>query len=416
MTVTRVITAPAMGGFFYDDQKAIRSGVDRDGFVYRGDPQTPGFENIRIPGAALGIGFMLSDGTTAWGDAVSVQYSGTAGRDPLFDPVIIEELVRQVIAPRIVGRAAPDLIGNTEAVMAYVDGARLPIAVEYGVSQALLRAAAIARNLTMAEVICADFGLTLPCLPIPLFAQSGDDRYLNVDKMILKSVDILPHGLINSREKFGRAGEVFLEYARWVAARTQEIGRPGYRPVLHFDFYGWIGIEIGQEPSDIARYIARIAEAVPGFELNVECPADYGSLDAQLDAYADIVEQVDQLCPSVRIVADEYCNTLSDVERFCDARAAHIIQIKTPDVGNLLDTVRAIRYAKSADIGAYSGGSCAETDLSARACVHVAVASAASMMLAKPGMGVDEGIAIVGNEQSRLLATIRSRQQSELAE
>jgi len=31
-------------------------------------------------------------------------------------------------------------------------------------------------------------------------------------------------------------------------------------------------------------------------------------------------------------------------------------------------------------------------------------------MLAKPGMGVDEGISIVGNEQSRLLATLRARQ------
>jgi methylaspartate ammonia-lyase len=31
------------------------------------------------------------------------------------------------------------------------------------------------------------------------------------------------------------------------------------------------------------------------------------------------------------------------------------------------------------------------------------------MMLAKPGMGVDEGLTIVGNEQSRLLAILASR-------
>jgi methylaspartate ammonia-lyase len=29
------------------------------------------------------------------------------------------------------------------------------------------------------------------------------------------------------------------------------------------------------------------------------------------------------------------------------------------------------------------------------------------MMLAKPGMGVDEGLSIVGNEQARLLAILR---------
>ena len=39
----------------------------------------------------------------------------------------------------------------------------------------------------------------------------------------------------------------------------------------------------------------------------------------------------------------------------------------------------------------------------------VAVATQAEMMLAKPGMGVDEGVSIVGNEQNRLLAVIRDR-------
>jgi methylaspartate ammonia-lyase len=29
------------------------------------------------------------------------------------------------------------------------------------------------------------------------------------------------------------------------------------------------------------------------------------------------------------------------------------------------------------------------------------------MLLAKPGMGVDEALSIVGNEQARLLATLR---------
>jgi methylaspartate ammonia-lyase len=58
-------------------------------------------------------------------------------------------------------------------------------------------------------------------------------------------------------------------------------------------------------------------------------------------------------------------------------------------------------------VGAYVGGSCVETDLSARVSVHVAVATQADMLLAKPGMGVDEALSIVGNEQARLLATLR---------
>ena len=50
------------------------------------------------------------------------------------------------------------------------------------------------------------------------------------------------------------------------------------------------------------------------------------------------------------------------------------------------------------------GGTCAETDVSARACTHVAMAVGATQVLAKPGMGVDEPLMIVDNEMARTLA------------
>jgi methylaspartate ammonia-lyase len=252
-------------------------------------------------------------------------------------------------------------------------------------------------------------GLSAPTQPVPLFAQSGDDRHNAVDTMILKQVDVLPHGLINSAAKFGPDGATFREYLRWVARRIEELGAPGYRPTLHFDLYGWIGLGIGTDPAAIARFIGSCAADVPGYTLHIECPADYGSREATITRYAEIVARLDDCTDTARIVADEHCNTLADIEAFIAGRAAHVIQIKTPDVGNLLDTGRAIVAAREAGIGAYSGGTSAETDLSARACVHVALAARATMMLAKPGMGVNEGLTIVGNEQARTLTEIAAR-------
>lgn len=405
--ITDIILAPANGAFFYDDQAAIRGGLEHDGFAYRGSPVTRGFPSVRMPAAALSIGLLLDDGGVVWGDMVSVQYSGAAGRDPLFEREAITSITRDRLAPRLLGRDAADALGNCD--YAFAAEAELPLAIAYGASQALIAAAAHARRVTMAEVIAQTFDLAPPTKPVPLFAQSGDERYLNVDKMVLKRVDILPHGLINSREKFGPDGAVFLEYLRWVAARATELGGADYRPTLHFDMYGWIGLGYSDEPVQIADFIARAADAVPEHQLHIEAPADYASKPAQIDKYADISAALDKLGSSAKIVADEYCNTLADVQDFCDARAAHLVQIKTPDIGSLFDTARAIAYAKAAGVGAYCGGTSAETDVSARACVHVALALRADMMLAKPGMGVDEGITIVGNEQSRTLALIRKR-------
>ena len=80
-----------------------------------------------------------------------------------------------------------------------------------------------------------------------------------------------------------------------------------------------------------------------------------------------------------------------------------MIQIKTPDLGGLHHCIEAVLDCRRHGVLAHIGGSCCETDRSARACVHVAMATGADQILAKPGMGVDEGLSIVGNEMARTL-------------
>ncbi|RWB36208.1 MAG: methylaspartate ammonia-lyase [Mesorhizobium sp.] len=407
MQIKDVLLAPGNGAFFYDDQAAIGAGAIQDGFIYFGEPVTPGFKSIRVRASALSIGLVLTDDTVVWGDMMNVQYSGAGGRDPLFDVAQTSDLTSRVMTPRLLEVDASQYLDACAQVFKPCKQERLPLAVEYGVSQALLRAAGHLHRKTMAEVVCTEFDLPVPTSRVPIYCQSGDAREINVDKMILKAVDVLPHGLINSQRKFGVNGHTFMDFVKWVATRTRQIGRPGYHPVLHFDVYGWIGQEIGLEPQQIADFICRVADTVPGFTLNIECPADFGSTKAQIDNYARIVSILDDRGSSARIVVDERCNTLEDIRLFAEARAAHLIQIKTPDVGSLADTARAVLLCKENKVGAYVGGSCTETDLSAQASVHVSVATQADMMLAKPGMGVDEAFSIVGNEQNRLLATLK---------
>lgn len=406
MKIADILSAPATGAFFYDDQLAIRAGVEQDGFLYRGVPLTPGFEAIRVPARALSIGLMLEDGHPVWGDMMGVQYSAGGGRDPLFDPERAAMLVREVLTPRLLGLEFTSFRHACAEVLALADSAALPRAVAYGVSQALLRAVAHAGRKTMAEVIVEEFGLPRPSGKVPLYAQSGDARHVAVDKMILRSVDVLPHGLINSREKFGDRGDAFLEFVGWVARRIRTIGATDYRPKLHFDVYGWVGLTFGLDPVAIADFIARAADAAAPFPFQIESPADFGAMEAQLVGFVDISAQLERLGCDAKIAADEWCNDLADVRAFIAARAAHILQIKMPDVGSVADTITAAVECKAAGIGAYVGGSCVETDLSAQVSVHVGVATQADMLLAKPGMGVDEALSIVGNEQNRLLALL----------
>jgi methylaspartate ammonia-lyase len=108
----------------------------------------------------------------------------------------------------------------------------------------------------------------------------------------------------------------------------------------------------------------------------------------------------------VQLVADEWANTLEDIRAFVEAAAADMIQIKLPDLGGLHNAVEAVLACRSAGVGAFVGGSYAETDLAARASVHVALATQADLLMAKPGLGVDESISLVQNEMARTLVQI----------
>jgi len=404
MKVIDIVFAHGQGAFFYDDQAAIQKGAVSDGFLYQGSSVTPGFRSIRIPAESLGIGLVLSDGSIAWGDMMSVQYSGAGGRDPVFQSKVAEEISRAQIVPRLVGY---DLMSFKDACGHAIGSEPFPFAVRYGLSQALLRGVSLAQRATMAEVIRKEFQIKGDWGAVPIYAQCGDSRDVNVDKMILKHVDILPHGLINSPAKFGRRGEIFEQFVQSVVKRIETIGSKDYRPTLHFDVYGCIGREFGLDAEKIAGFIARVSEKTGKLRIQIEAPADFGSLDAQIDGYAQIREALRKLGSNARVVVDERCNSLDDIRLFAAARAADIIQIKMPDVGSVSDTIEAVLVCQKNDVGAYVGGSCVETDLSAQVSVHVAVATKADMLLAKPGMGVDEGLSIVVNEQARLLATVR---------
>ena len=112
----------------------------------------------------------------------------------------------------------------------------------------------------------------------------------------------------------------------------------------------------------------------------------------------------------MRIVVDEWCNTLDDVRAFVAAGAADVIHVKTPDLGSIGNTAEALLLARDAGLAAYCGGTCNETDRSAQVTAHVAMACQATQVLAKPGMGVDEGLMIVGNEMARTAALVRARE------
>lgn len=411
MKIKKVLATEGLNGFYNDDKTAIKKGAKMDGFIYRGEPLTPGFKTIRMPGIAVSIIFILEDGSYAFGDCSSVQYAAVGGREPYLTAGEMVRLAMEKITPAFEGREVTTFRKMSMEIEEIEHrGQKINSSVRYGASQAVLDAVGKIRRLTAAEVVADEYGTEVSTEPIRINAQSGDDRYTNVDKMILKRAGFMPHGLINNMEqKLGRDGEIFLNYVRWVKNRIFDIGEKDYQPVLRFDVYGTIGEAFQNNVPRIVDYLRKVREAAHPLELFIEMPVDMGNKEDQFKVMGEIKKGLREKGIDVNLIIDEYANTFEEIKEWADSDACDMVQVKTADLGALHNSVEAVLYCKKVGKKVYLGGSCTETDQSARLCANIALATQPFACSGKPGMGVDEALMIINNEMQRVLAICKAR-------
>ena len=408
MKIVDIVCSSGRTGFYFDDQRAIKKGAVSDGTTYIGEPVTEGFTSVRQSGESISVMIILEDKQIAFGDCAAVQYSGAGGRDPLFLADDFIPIIYEYVKPVLIGKEVDsfkqlcELIENIR-----VNNKKLHTAIRYGVTQAILDAVAKSNHILMCDVIAKEYSTNVSDEIIPIFTQSGDARYENADKMIIKKAQVMPHALINNvPEKLGYDGEILKNYVEWLRNRIIKIrNNDNYSPVIHIDVYGTLGSIFGNDNYEgIVKYLGELEKVASPFKLRIEGSVDVEDREKQMLALKEITKLIDDKGINVEIVADEWCNTLEDIKYFADNKAGHMVQIKTPDLGGINNIVEAVLYCKNKNIGAYQGGTCNETDRSAQICAHIAMATKPNQILAKPGMGVDEGYMIVFNEMQRILA------------
>jgi methylaspartate ammonia-lyase len=404
--IVDVLASEGLGAYFFDDQAAIKAGAPRDGAAYGGEAITAGYGAVREPAESVSVALILDDGYIAYGDCASVQYSGVGGREPRFHAHELADVIEKRLAPLLRGLPVAsfrDATVRAEELIMNTPG--LGRAAAYGVSQALLDAAShAAGHHLMARVITDEWELADGLAAVPIYAQTGEDRYGNADKMILKRVPIIPHALINTAELVGPGGDALIAYVTWLRERVAHLApSAGYVPVIHIDVYGMVGVAAGGSVTGTADILELLEAAAGPHTLRIEHPMDAGSKPAQIALMTQLRHELQRRGSKVGIVADEWANTVDDIHDFAVAGAVDFIQIKTPDLGSIHHIVEAVLECRANGIGPILGGTCAETDRSARTTTHIGIATGVAQLLAKPGMGMDEGLMIVTNEMNRAL-------------
>ena len=228
MKIKDVIYSVGRSGFFNRDLAAIKAGARADGFAYPGKPMSPGFAKIVQPGTAISVMPLLDDGQVALGDCVDVILTGVAGRDPLFRAEQHLPFLRTTMRELLRGRAIDRFREIAEEIDGLIHaGRRLHTALRYGITQALLHAAALANRCTMAEVVSREYGCEIAAAPIAILASCHKEDVQMINRMILKRVELLPHASFQQVERdIGFEGEKLIAYAQGVVGRIREIGGP----------------------------------------------------------------------------------------------------------------------------------------------------------------------------------------------
>ena len=411
MRVKSVICCVGRSGYMHRDLMAIKAGARPDGFLFHGEALSPGFRKIVEPASIVSVMLELEDGQIAFGDCADVILAGVAGRDPAFRGEDHVDYLRNEIAPLLKGRDVARFRANAREFDQYRHaGKPLHTAVRYGLTQALLHASALSQRKTMAEIIAAEYGTTIAKTPIPILASGHKDDPLQLDRAILKRVELLPHASFTIvKDHVGLEGEKLLAFAAAVCKRIKQIGDADYKPRIHLDVYGTLGELFDMKMQPLSDYLGRLAQAAQPYALLVESPIIAETQAEQIANFKELRALLKRKGISIGLIADEWCNTLEDIRLFADVAAADYVQIKTPDLGGINNTIEAVLYCRSKHMGSSLGGTANETDHSARICTHIGLACSPDFMLSKPGLGVDEALMIQTNELARTLAILAQR-------
>ena len=147
MKIERVFCALGRSGYMHRDLAAMKAGAKRDGFLFHGKPLTPGFRKIVEPATIISVMLVLEDGQIAFGDCADVILAGAAGRDPRLPRRGPYRLPRRRDRASSCGRDIGKFRPHAEEIDRLTHGGKpLHTALRYGLTQALLHAAALARK------------------------------------------------------------------------------------------------------------------------------------------------------------------------------------------------------------------------------------------------------------------------------
>lgn len=276
-------------------------------------------------------------------------------------------------------------------------------AVRYGLSQALLAAVARARSVTPAEVIAEEYDLSRPEAPVPLLSTVGTAGATAI------ACDHRVAGLTirwpgeDPEEELGRNNGRLQGYLRRLSEYLARTVVAGYRPAIHLDVGGGLGVLYEYDAGKLLGAIYGLCRVAEPYPLVVADPVAMESRAEQIEKMAKLKRYIGMREFSVRLAAGAWVDSPAAARAFLEVEAADLLHLDMVRLGGVHPTVEIALAARERGAGVLlqSHGD--------PAAAHIALALRPAFLSTGPDYEDGRGIAAFHNEMARTLAWLDAR-------
>jgi methylaspartate ammonia-lyase len=223
-------------------------------------------------------------------------------------------------------------------------------ALRYCVSQLLLEAAAAARGQTMTELIAAKYQLSIHQAPIPLHLaiQAGSPTPdMSILAPPIQSIGYTITGS-NPQAQLGSGGEKLQRFIRQLTKLLSQVTQPDYRPAIHLDLAGGLGELFDYNDGRILGAIYGLEQAAAPYPLRISDPIYFADVDQQIKKMRQLKDYLRMRRLNTQLAANLSIHTVTDVERFVERGAVHLLEISLPRLGTVRQSMQAVQICRQA--------------------------------------------------------------------
>jgi methylaspartate ammonia-lyase len=228
----------------------------------------------------------------------------------------------------------------------------LPPPLLASLSQLLLTALADTRHVTITELIAAESNFPFRPTLVPIHLDITDQE-LPLDTAVLSNhIQALGYRITSHdpQAQLGPNGEKLQRFIRQLTSLLGQVTQADYRPAIHLDVNGGLGALFENNIGRILGAVYGLEQAAQPYPLRITDPLLTDDANQQIKWMGQLMDYLRLRGMKTELAANSPIQSLADVTRFAESRAAHMLVLSLTRLGNIKHSIEAVRICQQSQL------------------------------------------------------------------